>query len=156
MPCESAMGKRESAMGKRESESDLLDHRIRYGKWEYAMPNANTLWQWRRKLFFGRGAPLLSMVFFIAEGSEQRRETPICPREARKKNFTFIFQLSGWALVAPSCFALHCNCFSAFCVICDRRGGMIEWRGHDNARFAGRGRYTGSPRLIRASVSEPT
>ena len=45
MPCESAMGKRESAMGKRESESDLLDHRIRYGKWEYAMPNANTLWE---------------------------------------------------------------------------------------------------------------
>ena len=27
--------------------------------------------------------------------------------EARKKNFDFIFQLSGWALVALSCFALQ-------------------------------------------------
>ena len=31
----------------------------------------------------------------------------ISPREARKKIFTLTFQLSGWALVAPSCFALQ-------------------------------------------------
>jgi len=29
--------------------------------------------------------------------------------EARKKFFTSIFQLSGLALVAPLCFALHCQ-----------------------------------------------
>ena len=28
----------------------------------------------------------------------------ISPRKARKNFFAFIFQLSGWALVAPSCF----------------------------------------------------
>ena len=32
---------------------------------------------------------------------------PICPHEAQKKIFPFIFHLSGWALVAPSCFALR-------------------------------------------------
>ena len=31
----------------------------------------------------------------------------ISPREAWKKIFTLAFQLSGWALVAPSCFALQ-------------------------------------------------
>ena len=31
----------------------------------------------------------------------------ISPREARKLFFTFIFQLSGWALVALSCFPLQ-------------------------------------------------
>ena len=31
----------------------------------------------------------------------------ISPRKARKNFFTFIFHLSGWALVAPSCFALQ-------------------------------------------------
>ena len=31
----------------------------------------------------------------------------ISPREARKFSFAFIFQLSGWALVSPSCFALQ-------------------------------------------------
>ena len=31
----------------------------------------------------------------------------ISPREARAKNFTLTFQLSGWALVAPLCFALQ-------------------------------------------------
>ena len=31
-------------------------------------------------------------------------------REARKIFFTVIFQLPGWGLVAPSCFALHCHC----------------------------------------------
>ena len=47
--------------------------------------------------------------------------------------FTFIFQLSGWALVAPSCFALHCNCFllSVSSVTVD-----VERRCHDNAHFA--------------------
>jgi len=36
----------------------------------------------------------------------QRRVVVISPREARKKIFAFIFQLSGWTLVAPSCFVL--------------------------------------------------
>ena len=31
----------------------------------------------------------------------------ISPCEVPKKNFTFIFHLSGWALVALSCFALQ-------------------------------------------------
>ena len=31
----------------------------------------------------------------------------ISPRQARKFFFAFIFQLSGWAVVAPSCFALQ-------------------------------------------------
>ena len=31
----------------------------------------------------------------------------ISPREVWKKISAFIFQLSGWALVAPSCFALQ-------------------------------------------------
>ena len=35
----------------------------------------------------------------------ERRATAISLREARKI-FAFIFQLSGWALVAPSCFVL--------------------------------------------------
>ena len=43
-----------------------------------------------------------------AEGSAQRRGgVLISPHEARKFIFTFIFQLSGWALVASSCFALQ-------------------------------------------------
>ena len=35
---------------------------------------------------------------------------PLVHRSARsaEKKFTFIFQLSGWALVVSSCFALHC------------------------------------------------
>ena len=32
---------------------------------------------------------------------------PISPREAGKKFFAFIFHFSGWALVAPSRFALQ-------------------------------------------------
>ena len=50
-----------------------------------------------------------------------------------KTFFAFIFQLSGWALVAPSCFALHCNCFllSLSSVTVD-----VEWSCHDYARFA--------------------
>ena len=48
---------------------------------------------------------------FTAEGGEQRCEVPIClPRKARKNIFTVIFQLPGWAVVAPLCFALHCHC----------------------------------------------
>ena len=48
---------------------------------------------------------------FTAEGSEQRRKVLICfLREAQKKIFMVIFPLPGWAVVAPSCFALHCHC----------------------------------------------
>ena len=39
-----------------------------------------------------------------AEGSAQRCEVLISPHEARTPLF---FQLSGWALMAPSCFALQ-------------------------------------------------
>ena len=39
---EYAMGKRESAMVNGNTQCRT---RIRYGKWEYAMPNANTLWE---------------------------------------------------------------------------------------------------------------
>ena len=46
---------------------------------------------------------------FSGECSEQRREVLIClPREAWKKCFAVIFQLPGWAVVAPLCFTLHC------------------------------------------------
>ena len=57
--------------------------------------------QGRRHVFtIGGGQDILD----AAGGSAQRRVAPISPREARKKFFAFIFQLSGWALVAPSCF----------------------------------------------------
>ena len=42
-----------------------------------------------------------------AEGSALRRVVLIIPRKARKRNFAFIFQLPGWALVTPLCFALQ-------------------------------------------------
>ena len=42
-----------------------------------------------------------------AEGSAQRRVVLINPRKAWKKIFSFFSQLSGWALVAPSCFTLQ-------------------------------------------------
>lgn len=35
---------------------------------------------------------------------------PIQSPQSVKKFFIFIFQLSGWALIAPSCFALYCCC----------------------------------------------
>jgi len=58
------------------------------------------LWQYqaRRKHFLSGTA--------TGEGSVVAE---IRPREARKIFFTFIFQLSGLALVAPLCFALHCQ-----------------------------------------------
>jgi len=42
------------------------------------------------------------------EGSTQRRVAPIILHKVQKNLITFIFQLSGLALVAPLCFALHC------------------------------------------------
>ena len=42
-----------------------------------------------------------------AEGSAERRGVSMSPREARKNFIAIIFQLSGWALVAPS--GLHCK-----------------------------------------------
>ena len=36
----------------------------------------------------------------------ERCAVAISPHEVRKKIFAFIFQLSGWALVAPPCFVL--------------------------------------------------
>ena len=42
----------------------------------------------------------------LQKGAAYRCVVVISPRKARKKMFTFIFQLSGWALVAPSCFVL--------------------------------------------------
>ena len=46
-------------------------------------------------------------ILNAAGGSALRRVAPISPREARKNFFVFIFHFSGWALVAPSRFALH-------------------------------------------------
>ena len=43
-----------------------------------------------------------------AIGSTQRHLTTIHPPVVQKNFFTFIFQLSGLALIAPLCFALHC------------------------------------------------
>ena len=73
---------------------------------------------------------------FTAEGSEQRREAPIClPHEVLEKIFTVIFQLPGWAVVAPSYFALHCHYSlpdSGFRAIRDRlhdsRHGLIPFQ----------------------------
>jgi len=44
----------------------------------------------------------------------ERRAAAISPREARKSFFAFIFQLSGWALVAPSCFVLMYGIYVVF------------------------------------------
>ena len=54
---------------------------------------------------FIKGGSLICRA--AAEGSAQRCEVLISPRKARKNLIAFIFQLSGWALVAPSCFALQ-------------------------------------------------
>ena len=50
-------------------------------------------------------------------GILHRRVAPISPREARKNFFAFIFQLSGWAVVAPSWFAPE---------VPDVRGSMLH------------------------------
>ena len=42
-----------------------------------------------------------------AEGMQCIEVWTVSPREARRKIFTLNFQLSRWALVAPSCFALQ-------------------------------------------------
>ena len=46
------------------------------------------------------------------------RVAPISPREARKNFVAFIFHFSGWALVAPSRFALQ---------VPDVRGLQVPW-----------------------------
>ena len=46
----------------------------------------------------------------LPKAAAQRRVAPISPREVRKIFFAFIFQLSGWALVAPLCFAQQVRC----------------------------------------------
>ena len=51
--------------------------------------------QWRIWKF-GKGG---SVVNVVNRGAKRR-----------KKFFAVIFQLPGWAVVAPSCFALHCHC----------------------------------------------
>ena len=56
---------------------------------------------------------------FSGECSEQRHEVLISlPRKARKIFFAVTFQLPGWAVVAPSCFALPL--LSGFRAIRDR------------------------------------
>ena len=42
-----------------------------------------------------------------AVNTEVCRVVLISPREVWENFFTFIFQISGWALVAPLCFALQ-------------------------------------------------
>ena len=49
-----------------------------------------------------------NLPLFRVEVGLRPTKGPIRPREAWKVFFTFIFQLSGLALVAPLCFALHC------------------------------------------------
>ena len=48
--------------------------------------------------------------FISGTGKRQCIEVHITDLSARNAEnfFTFIFQLSGLALIAPSCFALHC------------------------------------------------
>jgi len=46
----------------------------------------------------------------LQKGAAYRCVVVISPREARKKIFAFIFQLSGWALVAPSCLYWYSWC----------------------------------------------
>ena len=59
--------------------------------------------QWRRQDTEVAWAQELQAV----EGSALRCVVLIIPREARKKKIAFIFQLPGWALMAPTCFALQ-------------------------------------------------
>ena len=54
---------------------------------------------------FRRGGSFICRA--VAEGSAQRCVALISPCETRKTFFVFIFLLSGWALMAPSCFALQ-------------------------------------------------
>ena len=57
--------------------------------------------------------------------------------------FRVIFQLPGWALVAPSCFALHCHC--SLVSLQSVTVSLSTWKG--NVRCAG------SPRLLATSTS---
>ena len=79
-----------------------------------------------------------------AEGSvrelEARSADLYISREAQKIYFTVIFQLPGWGLVAPSCFALHCCLVSVQSVTVS----LSTWKG--NVRCAG------SPRLLITSI----
>ena len=45
--------------------------------------------------------------YMLPEAVHKRCVVLISPREAQKIYFAFIFQLSGWALVAPLCLALQ-------------------------------------------------
>ena len=58
--------------------------------------------------------------------------------------FTVIFQLPGWGLVAPSCFALHCHC--SLVSVQSVTVSLSTWKG--NVRCAG------SPRLLATSFSK--
>ena len=48
----------------------------------------------------------------------ERRAAVISPREARQNFFAFVFQVSGWALVAPSCFVLIYENLCSICLTC--------------------------------------
>ena len=73
-----------------------------------------------------------------AEGSQALSADVYISREARNIFFAVIFQLPGWGLVAPSCFALHCHC----CLVSVQSVtvSLSTWKG--NVRCAG------CPRLL--------
>ena len=78
-----------------------------FNKTELEMHKIEALWS----LSAGADPGFLRGGFFYMQGCCRRQCTEVCSadqsaRSPEKKNFAFIFQLSGWALMAPSCFAL--------------------------------------------------
>ena len=71
----------------------------------------------------------------------EARSADLSSARSAKKFFRVIFQLPGWALVAPSCFALHCHC--SLVSVQSVTVSLSKWKG--NVRCAG------SPRLLATS-----
>ena len=83
--------------------------------------NAVNFQQWKRPYVYRGVCRNLKRGFrSAAEGSEQSCVVPISPSEVRKKNFTVVFQLPGWALVAPSPLCTALPLLSGFLAIRDR------------------------------------
>ena len=73
----------------------------------------------------------------------EARSADLSSARSAKIFFRVIFQLPGWALVAPSCFALHCHC--SLVSVQSVTVSLSKWKG--NVRCAG------SPRLLATSFS---